>query len=271
MDSLGKTAMMMNFDFLSSDPYDLALLATAVLLLLFGGILLLRRSWRKDDPFPFEQKPLGTESQRVWLPLVQAAVRGRYDVLPAVRLDDLLQVKPSPGDKPARLAAGRLAGHRVDFVLLAPGTLDPLAAVQLQGTGQQDAFFRAALLAAGLPVLFLPPKPVPAVDELRDLLQKELGNEALPREADPLDEWVLGTPGPELVAGEEWSLGEAGALGGLQVASGPAAGPWPPCPECGSERVARQVNRGRYAGKSVLVCSRYPACQHLQPVGQRPS
>jgi hypothetical protein len=261
----------MTIESFSNDPYDVALLVTGGLLLLVGGSLLLSRLWRRDRPFPYTQKPLGTDLQRSWLPQLREAVRDDYDILPSVRLDDLLDVDRSARARIAQRAAEKLAGRVVDFVLLAPGTLDPLAVVLLEDDERQQGFCSAALLAGGLAVVTLPARPLPAIDELRELLRREMGIGASTAPDEPVDDWVLGTLVESGAASEEWSLG-GDALDRQPSEPRPgadAAASWPPCPDCGSPRVPRRVNRGRHAGRYFLVCERYPSCQSLQPLKLR--
>lgn len=254
----------------SKDPYDLALLMTGVLLLLVGGSLLLRRCWRKTNPLPYAPKAYGTTSQRRWLSQLNEAFGGDYDLQVAVRLDALLAVEGAQRRKAAELAAAKLDGQQVDFVLLEKGTLEPRASVLLQETDRSQVFCNAALLAAGLPVLLLPAEPVPDAAELRSLLKREMTpsfSGKLPAES---DDWVLGSLEPGPSEAEQWSLGETEgerpAPVETPVADLPSTGQWSPCPECGSPRTPRRVNRGRHAGRFFLVCQRYPACQLLQPL-----
>jgi len=260
----------MTIESFSNDPFDFALLVTGSLLLLVGGSLLLSRLWRRGRPFPYRQKPLGTDLQRSWLPQLREAVRDDYDILPAVRLDDLLDVDRSARARVAQRAAEKLAGRVVDFVLLAPGTLDPLAVVLLEDDERQQGFCSAALLAGGLAVVTLPSRPLPEVDALRVLLRRELGTATSTAPDEPVDDWALGNLVEPGSASEEWSLG-GDALDrqpAEPTAGAEAATSWPPCPDCGSPRLPRRVNRGRHAGRYFLVCERYPSCQSLQPLKQ---
>jgi len=254
----------------SKDPYDLALLVTGILLLLVGGYLLLGRFWRKTNPLPYVRKDYGSAAQRRWLPQMNAAFGGDYDLQLAVRLEALLAVDGAQRRKAAELAAAKLGGQQVDFVLLEKGTLEPQATVLLQEPDRSQVFCNAALLAAGLPVLLLPAEPVPAVAELRSLLQRELTPSFSGKLSAESDDWVLGRLVSDLSEPEQWSLGEAEAKPPAPVetpvAELPSAGQWPPCPECGSPRMPRRVNRGRHAGRYFLVCQRYPTCQQLQPL-----
>jgi Protein of unknown function (DUF2726) len=259
-------------NFVPSDPYDFALIAAAVLLLASGGLLLLRKPWRTNIPFPYQQKRFGTDLQQTWLPLIRDAVEGEFDVLPAVQMEELLTVDPSIRAKAALQAADRLAGQQADYLLLAPRTLEPLAVVLFQTGDLKEAFRSAAFLAAGLPVVLLAGQPTLAVAELRELFRRELGYSSRAG-GDPADGWVLGLLDANLTANEEWSLGRVG--GEQEKPASPegedhAGDRWTPCPDCGASRAPRQVNRGRHAGKFFLVCNRYPECQHLQPLGRRP-
>jgi Protein of unknown function (DUF2726) len=257
-----------------SDPYDFSLLAAMVLLVVVGGLLLLRRSWRKDAPFPYRQIRFGTDLQQAWFPLLREAAEGEFAVLPAVRMEDLLAVDPVTRARAARQATERLAGQTADFLLLAPATLEPLAVVLLQSGTRPEAFRSAALLAGGLPVVPLAAQPPLAVAELRELLRRELGLSAAAAN-DFADGWVLGRLDAHLTENEEWSLGLAeprqDASAAVTTGEARAADRWAPCPDCGAPRAPRQVNRGRHAGKYFLVCSQYPECQHLQPLGRRQS
>lgn len=255
------------------DPYDAAILVSGILLLLIGVLLLLRKLQRPNSPFPYAQKPFGNELRRRWLPVIQAATGDDYQVLPAVRLEDLLTIAPGIRGKAAQRAAERLAGRGVDFVLLAPGTLDPLAVILLESENRQESFTSAALLAGGLPVVCLPAEPLLAVGELRQTLQGTLGAAQPQDEPESFDDWVLGSLFAPDQPAEEWSLGgdqppprrpEASA-----TSDPPAASRWSACPDCGSPREPRRVNRGRHAGSYFLVCQRYPACQQLQPLKRR--
>jgi hypothetical protein len=255
-----------------SDPYDFSLLAATVLLLFVGGLLLLRKAWRKDVPFPYQQKCFGSELLRVWFPLIREAADDDFAVLPAVRMEELLLVDPTTRSHAARRAEEKLAEQTADFLLLSPRTLEPLAVILLQSGTRSEAFRSAALLAAGIPVVQLPAKPALTVAELRELLRRELGY-TTSAVRDPADGWVLGQLDTHLLAGEEWSLGLGEPLNESAVSpaelADQVADRWASCPDCGASRAPRQVNRGRHVGKYFLVCSRYPECRHLQPLGRQ--
>lgn len=251
--------------FVPNDPYDQLLAGSGILLLLFGLLLLWRRPWRKQAPFPYQLRRIGNGSQRQWLPLLAAAVGDEFDLLPVVRLEDLLLVDPQLARKAAVKAGLRLQELEIDFLLLAPGSLDPLAAVLLQTGAVQEAFRSAALLAAGIPIVQLPAEPLLEVPQLQDLLRSELGRGTLAS----ADGWSLGATGEGEPAEVEWSLGEPAAVTPAETVAAPPRSGWPACPECGAERTPRRVSSGRHAGKLFLVCRNYPDCSHLQPLSRR--
>lgn len=98
--------------------------------------------------------------------LCQAA-NHHYAIFAKVGLDDLLTVRRGPLKYLAY--RNQISQKHVDFILCSPDDLTPLLVIELDdssharlGRRERDAFVDAALAAAGLPILHVPPStPMP--------------------------------------------------------------------------------------------------------------
>jgi len=112
-------------------------------------------------PLPYARRSAFLSGEeREFLHCLEAALDGEARVFAKVRLEDIVAIAEGAKGKEKLVARNRIATRRVDFALCEPGSLDLLAAVDLEDGAPKsereergDAFKDACLRAAGLPLL----------------------------------------------------------------------------------------------------------------------
>lgn len=167
----------------------------------------------------------------------------RYLICPKVRLADLFYVT-RPHEN--RGATNRIAQRHVDFLLCDPGTLKPLAGLELDdashrkgANAERDRFKDDVFAAAGLPLVRVPVQHAYEPAQVTGLLAQALR---------------LGEP----PAVQETEIAPTSAL--EQSPSGP-----PLCPKCAVPMALRTAQRGDNRGNSFWGCVNYPKCRQVIP------
>jgi hypothetical protein len=136
----------------------------------------------------------------------------RYHVLPKMRLADVVWLPKLASNR--WLHWNRIAQKHLDFILCDRKYLEPLLAVELEGSTtrsghaeERTEFIAAALTAAGVPLLRLPLKRSYSAQEIGEIVGRRIAAaESAPRPrpalsvvdgAIPNDSWVWGAPKPE--------------------------------------------------------------------------
>ncbi|MFN3652643.1 MAG: DUF2726 domain-containing protein [Armatimonadota bacterium] len=175
--------------------------------------------------------------------VLRLVVADRFVICPKVRLADLFFVT-RPHEN--RGAANRIASKHVDFVLLDPASLKPVAALELDDSSHQkaraaerDEFKDQVFASAGLPLIRVPAQRAYDVQQVSALLAT-----ALP------------------------TLSAAAPIARSEVPATEPAPPGPPtCPNCSVPMTLRNATRGANAGGEFWGCPNYPKCRSVLPVG----
>jgi hypothetical protein len=133
----------------------------------------------------------------------------------------------------------RIAAKRIDFLLCDPGTMRPLAGIELddgshrqEARQERDAFVAEVFEAAQLPLLRFPARAAYAPANLAVQIKPVLMPAAAPESA------------------------------GVEAAGSDNT---PICPKCGVPMVIRTSRRGDRAGQQFWGCQNYPQCREIQP------
>jgi hypothetical protein len=140
----------------------------------------------------------------------------------------------------------RISQRRIDFLLCQPGTMRPLAGIELDDKSHlredrqaRDAFVERVFATAGLPLLRFPVRSGYTPAELAKALNPVLDLNAA---GAPKTQGAVTSTATPLVSGSE-----------------------PPiCPKCGVPMVLRTTRRGERAGLSFWGCVNYPRCHEMQ-------
>jgi len=157
-----------------------------IILLLFAGLAFLSK--RKGgatktgtSQFPFVRKhSLFSRAELLFLTALREAAP-TADVFGKVRLEDVIEVRPSVSSSVKNSERGRIKPRHLDFVLVEPSTTEILCAVELDDSSHtsararaSDAFKDAALAAAGVPLIRVVASNRYDVDALRGRLESAL-------------------------------------------------------------------------------------------------
>ena len=101
-----------------------------------------------------------TNAERSFYGVLKAALNGRYEVFAKVRIADFIGVKK--GADSAQSFRNKIMQKHVDFLLCDPGSLAPIAAIELDDASHQrkdrqerDAFVDRVMEAANLPIVHI--------------------------------------------------------------------------------------------------------------------
>ena len=203
-----------------------------------------------DYPYVRESALLNAYEQSLHDALI-SVLDDQYRVFAKVGLANILSIDPELPDRGLASALERIEREHVDFVLCETDGTGILGVIQLDpythqpdGRRRHDTFIDLALKAAGVPVVRMPIKEIYSEHELRvEITRSMVLNWG---KTDAKDPYMISgpnseTPGP--ISGGQ-SLGE--------------------CPDCGSQLQVRRAHKGKFAGKHLLVCTRYPACKNIR-------
>lgn len=209
----------------------------AGLLALIGG----GQAQREEMPYRLRDDFLSA-AELSFFHVLEQAVGERFTICPKVALRDLVFV-PQPHRNMGWV--NKVQGKHVDFILCEPGTMEPVAAVELDDSSHsradrraRDDFVNAALEAAGLPVLRVPAGRTYEPAGLRGMVLATLA----PRESEPRGE-------------------KRGGEAVIPTPEAPAEGSTPICPKCGVPMVRRVAKRGEHRGQAFFGCPNYPRCR----------
>ena len=203
-----------------------------------------------DFPYIRESNLLTAYEQSLHGALTRVLDR-QYSVFAKVGLAGILTTDPELPDRAIGNARERIEREVVDFVICERDGTGILGVIQLDpythqpdGRRRHDTFVNMALKAAGVPVVSMPIQENYGEHELRIEITRSmvLNWGQLPAENmeanKPVNSAVSATkPDPQ-------SLGE--------------------CPDCGSSMQVRTAHKGKFAGKHLLACTRYPACKYIR-------
>ena len=168
--------------------------------------------------------------------VLRLAAGERFIICPKVRLGDLLFVAEGKSGQGAR---NRIDRKHLDFVLLNPETLRPVAALELDDSSHSrasakasDEFKDRALAAVGLPLVRVPVRRSYELAEIRALLDREISP---PSASEVQAEPARATLEPQCSS--------------------------PACPKCGRAMQLRTAKRGENAGAQFWGCANFPQCR----------
>ena len=191
-----------------------------------------------------------SEAELPFYHALQTAAADRATVIAKVRVLDLLTVS---GAKERGSYRNRISQKHVDFVICAPDTMKPLAAIELDDSSheradrrERDEFMDQAFAAAELPLIHVPARASYDLAELAELLGPHLGASTAPA---PAARPAPDAPPPAPAA-----------------APAPAVAAPPMCPKCGVPLVLRTASRGDRPGSKFYGCPNYPRCRETRPV-----
>lgn len=202
-------------------------------LLIIGGVGLIVLIL-KGGSFGFPYVPAGpllTPAERKLFAQLQRVVGGRALIFAKVRVADLITVKKGLSGKARMSALGRISQKHVDFVVVDPHDMKPVALIELDDpshrqrtTRKRDDLVNKAYQAAGLKLIRIKTKEVPTDEELS---------------------MALFPPAPGVPSSATRAvLGEAPHTA-------------PDCAKCGASMVKRRGSKGWFWG-----CTTFPRCRH---------
>ena len=208
-----------------------------------------------DYPYIRERTLLTAHEQSLHSALIRA-LDPQYCIFAKVDLSNILSIDPELPERTLGSARERIERQSVDFVLCEKDGTDILGIIQLEshinppdGQHRQEGFVDSALKAAGVPVFRLPVKDSYTDQELRIEITRSL---VLNWDKSPGQEEPVRNGGePEMSDNSP----------GIQVLGD--------CPDCGSSLQMRQAPNGKFAGKHLLICVRYPACKHMRLIREQ--
>ena len=198
----------------------------------------------KADIYPYHVRDdfLSAAEHSFYLVLRQA-VEDWAVICPKVSLSDVFTAKSSDYGE-YRTYTNKIDRKHIDFLLCEPGTMRPLAGLELDDKSHarsdrqaRDEFVKHVFDAAGLPLVRVRVRREYPVSELRAVLRSRLG----------LTEELVATPMAE----------DAPPVDDKDGA--------PTCPKCGSPMALRTARRGSNAGQQFWGCTNYPSCRGVVP------
>jgi hypothetical protein len=163
-------------------------------------------------------------------------------ICPKVSLDDLFYAKTGDWKENQRWR-NKINRRHVDFLVCDPQTMRPILGVELDDASHQraerrkrDRLVDQVFSAAGLPLARVPAQAQYNTSELRAYLQQTMTRAKRPSSSAPEDR-------PAQATSETLSA-------------------TPPCPNCGTPMVLRQVKRdGPRKGEEFWGCPHFPKCR----------
>ncbi len=204
-----------------------------------------------DYPYIRESSLLTAYEQSLHAALIRV-LDDRYSVFAKVGLATILSTDPELPERALGSARERIEREVVDFVICEKEGTAILGVIQMDpythqpdGRRRHDTFADTALKAAGIPVVAMPIKERYAEQELRIEITRSMvlnwGNLPTNHQADEAAVPEASGPKPD----------------------GPHLGD---CPDCGAPLQVRLARKGKFAGKHLLTCSRYPACKNIRMI-----
>lgn len=168
-------------------------------------------------------------AERSFFGVLQLAVGSRAVVFSKVRVADLLYVSRGEGSLSYQ---NRISAKHVDFVLCDPGSLQPIAVIELDDAShgkadriERDGFLDSAFIAAGLPLI-------------RFSAQRQYDVKAVATRIDG-------------------SL-SSGRGASTEIVTLAESNPGKSCPKCGAEMALRVANSGPNKGQQFYGCPNFP-------------
>jgi hypothetical protein len=182
-----------------------------------------------------------TAAEHSFYMVLKQAVEDWAVICPKVSLSDVFSAKSKDYGE-YRTYTNKIDRKHIDFLLCQPGTMRPLAGLELDDKSHErrdrqarDEFVKHVFEAAGLPLLRVRVQRQYGVNDLRGGLRSRLGLTTTASEAAP-----------------------------VTVEEAPTAdGPY--CPKCGKSMALRTAKRGDNAGQQFWGCTGYPGCRHIVP------
>lgn len=205
-----------------------------------SGVTTFQQSQVDDLPYRVRDDFL-SPAERSFYQVLNMAVGSQAVVCPKVNLSDVFFVVRPNENMSYR---GRIAQKHIDFLVCQPGTIRPLAGIELDDSSHsrpdrqtRDEFVDQVFEAAGLPLVRFSARSGYNPNEIAERLAQYIG---MPESA----------------------LQPAGSS---RPASSPVA---PLCPKCGVPMVVRTVKGGEHQGKQFYGCPNYPQCRQVLPLGK---
>lgn len=153
----------------------LVIVAGALLILL----LLIRLLQPRHDPYPYQKaNALFTESELLFLRVLDEAVEEDYRILGKVRLADIIVVAEGTEGSQWQSAFNKIRAKHLDFVGCNPETLEIEWVLELDDPSherperqERDAFLEAALARAGVDLIRIPTAEEYDPDEIWDQIE----------------------------------------------------------------------------------------------------
>jgi hypothetical protein len=228
------------------------LVALLVLYFLMKSGKLKKESPPESPDFPYvrETNLLTAYEQALHSALIRI-LDDQYSVFVKVGLANILSTDSELPDRALGSARERIERQVVDFVICERDGTGILGVIQLDpythqpdGRRRHDTFIDMALKAAGVPVVGMPIKEKYAEQELRIEITRSM-----------VLNW--GTHSPKDKQLDDGAEPETSA----SAPGRPSPGE---CPDCGSPLQVRKARKGKFAGKHLLSCSRYPTCKNIR-------
>lgn len=176
-------------------------------------------------------------AERSFCGVLQLAVTSRAVVFAKVRVADLLYVPRGEGRQSYQ---NRISAKHVDFVLCAPDSLQPIAAIELDDAShsrtdrmERDDFLDSAFAAADLPLVRFP-------------AQRQYDVKSV---AARIDELIT----PNKIESSRNTVS-------------PESSGRKSCPKCGAVMVLRIANSGPNKGQQFYGCPNFPRCRGTSAV-----
>lgn len=211
------------------------------------------------------QPKLLSPAGRTFYGLLTSAVGSEYSILIRVRADDVLVATRTLNLQRYLQDCATLPRRHLDFLLCDRSTLAVRCAIVLSEQADKDEFLARACRAAELPLVRFVVGKDHAVQTVRNRILKAVGrsnemfingvgvSRTVTRPA--------ATPQPEAAPPENPPPVMAQAASPTEADTAAAQ---PRCPKCTSAMQRRKVKSGAQAGRTVLVCVRYPQCKGIR-------
>jgi hypothetical protein len=195
---------------------------------------------QRPETYPYHLRDdFLTAAEHSFYLVLRQAVEDWAVICPKVSLSDVFTAK-SGNYGEYRTYTNTIDRKHIDFLLCEPGTMRPLAGLELDDKSHQrsdrqdrDEFVKHVFDAAGLPLVRVRVRREYPVNELREVLRSRLG----------LTEEPIAAP----VAEDDTPVDENDTV--------------PTCPKCGSPMALRRARRGTNAGQQFWGYTNYPSCR----------
>ena len=203
-----------------------------------------------DYPY-IRETTLLTAYEQSLLDALNRVLGDRYSVFAKVGLANILSTDPELPDRALGSARERIERENVDFVICERDGTDILGVIQLDpythqpdGRRRHETFIDTSLKAAGVPVVEMPIKDTYSEQELRIEITRSM-----------VLDW-----GDHTAAVSQFD----DSISPEKPVAQPGVPSFGECSKCGSPLQIRQARQGKFAGKHLLVCSRYPVCKNIR-------